>query len=214
MTIYGHKFKSIFDNENEIRIAKREWALSLKGYSEQELVGAVNRCKEEFIWMPTISEFLSVMKKGFEDYGLPSAMLAYREACHHADHPRDHQWSHPAVYFAGRATDWYRLRCEEKSQVFGDFEFNYRKICQRVLAGEALEVPLAKGLPDKSSNTLAAFIQSWGEENKVTPEQAATLLFYLQKLKGSPVREHFKQRSEERLKEWGLALELPEDYQP
>ena len=212
MTIYGHKFKSVFENEGEIRIAKREWALSLRDYTEQELVLAVTRCKEDFVWMPTISEFLSVLKKGFEDFGLPSALKAYHEACYHADRPRDHNWSHAAVYVAGRETDWFRLRGEEKSQVYSDFEFNYRKICQRVLAGESLEVPLPKGLPDKSSNTLAEFIQQWGEDNPVTPEQAATLLYYLQKPKDSPVRAHFKQRAEERLVEWGLQLELPDDY--
>ncbi len=212
MTIYGHKFKSVFENETEIRIAKREWALSLRDYTEQELVHAVNRCKEEFVWMPTISEFLSVLKKGFEDFGLPTALAAYQEACLHGDHPRNHQWSHPAIYFAGRATDWFRLRSEEKSQVFADFEFNYRKLCQRVLAGETLEVPLPKGLPDRSSSTLAAFIQRWGEENPVTPEQAATLLYYLQKPRGSSVRLHFKAQAEKRLKDWGLQLDLPEDY--
>ncbi len=212
MTIYGHKFKSVFDNENEIRIAKREWALSLRDYTEQELVAAVDRCKEEYVWMPTISEFLAVLKKGMDDLGLPSALKAYREACEYSDDPRNHDWSHPAVYFAGRESDWFRLRTEEKSRVFGDFEANYRRICQRVLAGEKLEVPLPKGLPDKSSNTLATFIQQWGEANNVTPEQAATLLFYLQKPKGSPVRAHFKAHAEERLKAWGLTLELPEDY--
>ncbi|MCW9050767.1 MAG: replication protein P [Motiliproteus sp.] len=209
MTIYGHKFKSTFENENEIRIAKREWALSLRDYSEQELVHAVNRCKEEFVWMPTVSEFLSVLKKGFEDYGLPTSRQAYEEVCMHADHPRKHTWSHPAVYFAGRETDWFRLRSEEKSQVFTDFKFNYRKLCQRVLAGEDLQVPMAKGLPDKSSNTQADLIKTWGEENQVTPEQAATLLFYLQKPKDSSVRAHFKARSEQLLKEWGVKAQLP-----
>jgi hypothetical protein len=34
MTIYGHKFKSAFDDDKEIIIAKREWALSLAGYEE------------------------------------------------------------------------------------------------------------------------------------------------------------------------------------
>ncbi len=212
MTIYGHKFKSTFENENEIRIAKREWALSLRDYNEQELVAAVNRCKEVFVWMPTVSEFLSILKKGFEDYGLASSLAAYHEACMHADHPRKHKWSHAAVYFAGRETDWFRLRTEEKSEVLADFEFNYRKLCQRVIAGEELEIPLPKGLPNKSHDTLAEFIQTWGKDNKVTAEQAATLLFYLQKPKGSSVRSHFKTHAEKLASDWGLNLELPEDY--
>nr|WP_207063758.1 replication protein P [Motiliproteus sp. SC1-56] len=212
MTIYGHKFKSAFQSEEEIRIAKREWALSLRGFSEQELVTAVNRAKEEFVWMPTVAEFLSLLRKDLQAYGLPGALNAYQEACRYADHPLQHDWSHPAVYFAGRETEWFRLRTEEKYRVFPDFELNYRRLCERVIAGEELDVPLPKGLPDRSSNTLACFINDWGKEHELSDEQAATLLYYLFKPKGSPVRAHFKQISEQRLKEWGLTLSLPEDY--
>jgi len=212
MTIYGHKFKSTFQSEDEIRIAKREWALSLQGFSEAELVLAVNRSKESFVWMPTVAEFLSLLRRDYESYGLPNTLAAYREACLAADHPRQHAWSHAAVYHAGRATDWFRLRTEEKSQVFRDFEHNYRTLCQRVVKGESLEVPVPMALPDKSSNTLAEFIQAWGEAQQVAPEQAATLLYYLSKPKGSPVRAHFRQQAETRMQAWGLALSLPDDY--
>tara|TARA_R110002167_G_scaffold29645_9_gene98884 strand:- start:56 stop:721 length:666 start_codon:yes stop_codon:yes gene_type:complete len=211
MTIYGHKFKSVFQSEDEIRIAKREWALSLRGYTEQEMVPAIDRCKEQFVWMPTIAEFLGLLRKNLQDYGLPSALSAYQEACLHADHPRERKWSHPAVYFSGRATDWFRLRTEDKQDVFPDFEFNYRQFCQRVIDGEDLSVPVPKGLPDQSSNTLALFVQRWGEQQRITPQQAATLLYYLEKPKGSSVRAHFKQHSETRASQWGLVLELPDD---
>nr|WP_210396969.1 replication protein P [Motiliproteus sediminis] len=212
MTIYGHKFKSAFQSEDEIRIAKREWALSLQGYSEAELVLAVNRSKESFIWMPTVAEFLSLLRRDYESFGLPSTLEAYREACFAADHPRDRDWSHPAVYHAGRATDWFRLRTEEKSQVFRDFEHYYRTLCQRVVNGESLDLPVPMALPDKSSNTLSEFITRWGEEQGITPEQAATLLFYLSKPKGSPVRAHFRQQAQTRMEHWGLDLQLPDDY--
>lgn len=213
MTIYGHKLKSVFESEDEIRIAKREWALSLGGYSEQQLVQAVNRCKEEFVWMPTISEFLSLLRVRPEELGLPSEQAAYLEACEFADDPLAHEWRHPAVYFAGKATDWYRLRTEDKDQVFSDFQFNYRQLCQRVIEGESLEVPVPRGLPNKQSNTLAAFINEWSADQGVTPEQAATLLFYLTKPRHSPVRAHFKAHAQQQAEDWGLAVELPEDYQ-
>ncbi len=57
MAIYGHKFKSCFETQDEIRIAKREWALSIAGISESVLVRAVDQCKGSLAWMPTISEF-------------------------------------------------------------------------------------------------------------------------------------------------------------
>lgn len=213
MTIYGHKFKSAFQSEDEIRIAKREWALSLQGYSEAELVLAVNRCKESYVWMPAIAEFLSLLRRDYESYGLPTTLEAYREACLAADRPRQHAWSHAAVYHAGRATDWFRLRTEEKSQVFRDFEYNYRTLCQRVVNGESLDVPLPLALPDKSSNTLAEFIQAWGKAQGVTEPQAATLLYYLSKPAGSPVREHFRRQAEAQMQQWGLQLTLPDQVE-
>ncbi len=61
MTIYGHKFKSAFDDDKEIIIAKREWALSLAGYEEDVLVLALEQTKRQYSWMPSIAEFLQLM---------------------------------------------------------------------------------------------------------------------------------------------------------
>ncbi len=213
MTIYGHKFKSVFQSEDEIRIAKREWALSLRAFSEQELVRAVDRCKEEFVWMPTIAEFLKLLRLDFEAFGLPATLTAYEEACRFADHPREHHWRHPAVYFAGRETQWFRLRSEEKRQVFGDFEHNYAELCRRVVQGEDLAIPLPKGLPDRSDNTRVDFVREWGEKNGVPPEQAATLLYYLSKPKGA-VRSQLRSVAQERARKWGLEVLLPEEAAP
>lgn len=208
MTIYGHKFKSAFDSEDEIRIAKREWALSLRDYSEPQLVQAVNRCKETFVWMPSISEFISVLRESLSAYGLPAAADAYEEACLYADHPRQHRWSHPAVYHAGRKTDWFRLRTEDKPEVYPDFVLHYEQFCQRVAEGESFEVPSPIALPDQSSSNLAQFINQWAEQQGVTPAQAATLLYYLSKPQG-PVRDDLRFRATQQAKDWGLELELP-----
>ena len=94
MAIYGHKFKSCFETQDEIRIAKREWALSMQGYSEAELVSAINRCKETLAWMPTISEFITILNEQSGDFGLPPAKIAYEEVCRYADHPTRHHWTH------------------------------------------------------------------------------------------------------------------------
>lgn len=213
MAIYGHKFKSCFETQDEIRIAKREWALSLRGYGEAELVAAIDRCKETLAWMPTISEFLSILNEQSGDFGLPAAKQAYIEACMNADHPSRHHWTHDAIYHAGKATGWFRLRSEDEVQVFPDFRYNYQVLCRRVRDGEDLTVTVPVALEDKSDNTLVAFIQRWGEENQLTPEQASTLLFYLTKPAGTDVRERFRQASQQRAESWGLEIQLPDDYQ-
>ena len=52
---------------------------------------------------------LECCQQGLSDLGLPSARDAYMEACR-APSPRAAQaWSHPAVYLAGRDSDWFFL---------------------------------------------------------------------------------------------------------
>lgn len=211
MAIYGHKFKSCFETQDEIRIAKREWALSLGGYTEQELVAAIDYCKEHSAWMPTISEFLKVLRNLTGDLGLPIAKHAYEEACLNAEHASKHNWTHPAIYFAGKATGWFRLRTEDEVDVFPDFRYNYDVICRRVRAGEELTMPVAVALPDKSDTSLFTFIQSWGEENNLKPEVASKWLFYLTKPKGSEVRKRFQKLAQ--VEANAMGIQLPDDYQ-
>lgn len=213
MAIYGHKFKSCFETEEEIRIAKREWALSLEGYSEAELVAAVDRCKETLAWMPAIAEFLALLSQVRGGDGLPSAREAYVEACLHADHPLEHGWSHDAVYRAGRETGWFALRSEEETLVFPRFRYVYEQLCQRVRAGETLEgvVPAKQALADQRDTSTALFIQEYGRQQGLEPELAATLLYYLTLPQGSRTRERFRQRAQAQVDALGLGIELPTD---
>ncbi len=213
MAIYGHKFKSCFESENEIRLAKREWALSLSGYSEAELVAAINRCKETLAWMPTVSEFIAILNDLNGDYGLPAVRTAYIEACMNADKPSAHHWSHRAIYHAGRATGWFRLRSEEERQVLPDFRYNYEVICRRVRAGEELDEPVPVALENKSDDTLAAFIRQWSESQSVDEVTATKLLYFMTKPKGSRTRAKFKALAQKQLLELKLPISLPDDYQ-
>lgn len=211
MAIYGHKFKSCFETQDEIRIAKREWALSLGGYTEKELVAAIDYCKENSAWMPTISEFIKVLRNLTGDFGLPIAKYAYEEACNFSESASHHEWTHPAVYHAGKATGWFRLRTEDAVDVYPDFRYNYDVICRRIRSGERLDNPVPVALPDKSDDSLFAFIQSWGAEHQLKPEVASKWLFYLTKPKGSKVRERFKARAQVDANAMGITL--PDDYQ-
>ncbi|WP_235009129.1 replication protein P [Marinobacterium lutimaris] len=211
MAIYGHKFKSCFETEQEIRIAKREWALSLRGYGERELVAAVNRCKETLAWMPTISEFLAIIRDLDGDFGLPPLRDAYTEACMFADHPRAHDWSHPAVYLAGRNTGWFELRSEDEPEVLPKFSYHYDVLCRRVRQGEELELPVVPAIENKQDGTLARFMLSFGEKQGLPPEEACSLLYYLTLPKGSAVRKRLKAQAQEKLDKQGKEIQLPDE---
>ncbi|MET3998611.1 replication protein P [Marinobacterium sp. MBR-109] len=211
MAIYGHKFKSCFETEDELRIAKREWALSLRGYGESELVAAVNRCKETLAWMPTISEFLALLREISGDHGLPGMRDAYIEACMHAEHPLEHPWSHPAVYHAGRETGWFRLRSEEERQVLPAFSYQYDVMCRRVREGESLEQPVPVAIENKQANTVADFIQRFTAEHDLEPEEGATLLYYLTLPRGSKIRQRMQQQSQQKLDQRAAGITLPDE---
>jgi hypothetical protein len=211
MAIYGHKFKSRFESEEELRFTKREWALSLRGYSENEVMAAVERCKAIKAWMPEIAEFLDILHEVNGDHGLPGMRDAYIEACMHAEHPLAHQWSHPAVYHAGRETGWFRLRSEEEQQVLPAFGYQYDVMCRRVREGESLQQPVPKAIENKQANTVADFIQRFTAAHELEPEEGATLLFYLTLPCGSRIRKRLQQQSQQKLDQRSAGITLPDE---
>jgi len=210
MAIYGHKFKSSFETESEMRIAKREWALSLGDYSEAELVAAVSLAKETLAWAPSIAEFIQILQQLDDAFGFPHVQQAYREACFHALKPSSHNWSHPVVYHAGRDTGWFELRSEEEKHSFPQFRYSYEIICRRFRQGEILEQPIPVAIEDKQATTLFTFINQWAVEQNLTPEQGSSLLYYMTKAKGTKARANFKAKSQQKVDKLGLQLQLPE----
>lgn len=213
MAIYGHKFKSCFETQDEIRIAKREWALSLAAFSEAQLVAAVDRCKETLAWMPTISEFLKILETIGAGDGVPGARQAYLEACRYADQPTRHEWSHPVVYHAGRAAEWFRLRSEEERVVFPIFSYHYEMVVRRFRQGELLDQPHPQAITDNRDATLYAFIREWSQSQSISEEQATSLLYYLTKPEGSRARASYKKKAEQKISEMDLKITLPDSFE-
>jgi hypothetical protein len=195
MTIYGHKFKSAFDDDKEIIIAKREWALSLAGYEEDVLVLAIEQAKRQYSWMPSIAEFLQLMDQCQESFGLAPKEQAYAEACRHATAPSHHPWSHAAVYHAGRATGWFELKSLPRQATQGRFNQHYKTLCQRVLAGENLDQVKTSALSAPNNDNLFALIDQWARQMDVTPELAQSALYFLHLPKHSPLRKNLYLRS-------------------
>ena len=205
MTIYGHKFKSAFDDDKEIIIAKREWALSLAGYEEDVLVLAIEQTKRQYSWMPSIAEFLQLMDQCQQSFGLATAEQAYAEACRHATAPSHHPWSHAAVYHAGRATGWFELKSLTRQATQGRFNQHYKSLCQRVLAGENLDQVQTPALAAPNNDNLFALIDQWAKQLDLAPEVAQSVLYYLHLPNQSPLRQQLYKRS----KAVYLTLSLP-----
>jgi hypothetical protein len=213
MAIYGHRFKSCFETQEEIVIAKREWALSIDSYTEAQLVKAVDRCKETLAWMPTISEFLSILEDLGAGDGVPAVRAAYLEACQQAHRPSQHAWSHPTVYHAGKETGWFMLKSEEEKDTWPLFRYHFNAVARRFRNGESLDIPSPKGITDNRDATLFEFIQSWSKTQPVSEEQASSLLYYLTKPEGTRARALFRQKAEEEVARLGVDIQLPDSVE-
>lgn len=73
--------------------------------------------------------------------GLPDAHAAYREACLAPEPKQTARWSHAAVFHAGREAGWFYLASTPEAKAFAVFEKRYRAVCDRIVAGEVLQLP-------------------------------------------------------------------------
>ena len=82
--------------------------------------------------------------------GLPAPRKAYLEVCNKASPKAAQQWSHPAVYAAGRDCGWHFLANTGENKAFVQFADIYQQYCERVLAGEVFQVEPPEALPETS----------------------------------------------------------------
>ena len=125
---------------------------------EQILKGAKHAI-EHSEYLPTLNRMLESCQQGLSDIGLPTPHDAYLEACR-APSPKSAQaWSHPAVYLAGRDSDWYFLANNTERATWPVFRDHYQRYCAAVLRGEQLEVPAPEALEHGQSTPLSTDAQ-------------------------------------------------------
>ena len=143
--IFGRRWTSTYPNVKSVELAKREWNEPISQLTMQELKRGVDYCKSHCEWPPALAEFLRYCR---EDNTLPTANQAFLEACHSAG---NHTWSHPVVYHAAKDVGLFNLRTQSEKQTKPQFERAYEIFRRRLMAGEQLDVPVPKALPESSS---------------------------------------------------------------
>ncbi|MGB0503109.1 MAG: replication protein P [Thalassolituus sp.] len=142
---YHNQFLKAFPDLDTMNMAKRLWMRLLSDYSGEVIMRAAEKAVKESSWLPNVHEVLARCDIS-EVLGLPSAHAAYVEACRAPSPKKEFQWSHPAVYFAGRATDWFFIANETEQKAFPVFKRNYDLLLQRVQAGDKIEIDLPPAL--------------------------------------------------------------------
>jgi hypothetical protein len=148
---YGLVHFSLNDSDYEI------WRAACTDLTPEALLAGATAAKD-FVGFFNIGEYRALCKVQND---LPEAYSAYAEACNAGTPKEAHPWSHPAVYWAGKAAGWSFLREASTSIAFPRWKGIYAEICRRVNAGEALDVPVVEQLelkqPEPSTRGQAGY---------------------------------------------------------
>lgn len=131
------------------------WLESLSDYPVEHILRGARHAIENSEYLPTLNRMLECCQQGMADLGLPPAHDAYVEACRAASPKSAQAWSHPAVYLAGRDSDWFFLANNTERTSWPVFKAHYDQYCARVLRGETLSVPAPAALEKKPSMPLS-----------------------------------------------------------
>ena len=128
-------------------LAKRLWLSHLSDFTAEQILAAARQATHESEYLPTVRGVLKYLED-FRNLGLPDARDAYREACLAPAPKAEQAWSHPAVYWAGVASDWFFIASNSERIAWPVFEKHYRALCERVAQGEQLQLPALPALPE------------------------------------------------------------------
>ncbi len=134
---------------------KKLWLESLTQFSPEGIRQGARRVIETSEYLPTLNRMIRACQGDPASYGLPDAHSAYVEACRAPSPKAAQRWSHPAVYHAGAASDWFFLVSSPEKVAFPVFERHYKRLCEQVMAGETLPKPQVPALPEHTETPLS-----------------------------------------------------------
>ncbi|MDG1693258.1 MAG: hypothetical protein P8I13_00130 [Porticoccaceae bacterium] len=146
---YHNQYFSAFgDNTKSENLAKNLWLNKLSQFSAETICGAAEKIIADNDYLPTLHKMLEACRQVGMPKGLPNPRNAYIEACNKPSPKLSQDWSHAAVYLAGRDCGWHTLGNEVERKAFPLFNECYRQYCDRALSGEELAIDPPKELPE------------------------------------------------------------------
>ena len=152
---YHNQFHRAFSDAAQLTMAKQLWLHALCDLPPARLRAGVRRAIKQSEFLPNVHTLRRFCQPTASELGAPDVRSAYIEACRAPSPKQAQRWSHPIVYHAGRASDWHFLAGTPESIALPVFKRNYELLLQRLLDGEALELPIAKALPESIEQPLS-----------------------------------------------------------
>ncbi len=152
---YHNQYYAGFSDLDLLNSAKRLWLSSLSQFAPETILRGARKVIEESEYLPTLNRMIRACQGDPEKFGLIDAHRAYVEACRAPSPKAAYAWSHPAIYHAGCASDWFFLSSNAEKVAFPIFERHYLKLCERVMNGEELPAPSVLALPQTIETPLS-----------------------------------------------------------
>ena len=150
---YHNQYFRAYANEKDLATAQRLWFDALKAFSPETVLGAAKNVIKSSEFLPTLHTMIKHCE-ALAHSGLPDAHAAYLEACRAASPKAEQDWSHLAVYYAGKASDWFFLANTEEQRAFPVFKEKYEQICAELIAGRQLQRPILERIARGQQNPL------------------------------------------------------------
>ena len=144
---YHNQYYKAYNDDSVLAQIKKLWLESLVQFEPQTILRGARKVIEESEYLPTLNRMIRACQGNPETFGLSDAHIAYIEACRAPSPKAAYAWSHPAVYHAGVASDWFFLANNSEKVAFPIFERHYKYLCEKVMSGHELTLPNAPALP-------------------------------------------------------------------
>ncbi len=152
---YHNQYYKAYSDTQVLNQIKKLWLESLRQFAPSTILRGAKKVIEESEYLPTLNRMMRACQGDPGEYGLPDAHTAYLEACRAPSPKAAHSWSHPAIYHAGLASDWFFLTSNSEKVAFPVFERHYLRLCEKVMSGVELPSPSAPALPETIETPLS-----------------------------------------------------------
>ncbi len=152
---YHNQYFAAYQDNSQIQQVKKLWLESLCDYPVEQILRGAKHAIENNEYLPTLNRMHECCQQGLAKYGLPAVHDAYLEACK-APSPKSAQnWSHPAVYLAGKDSGWFFLANNIERISWPVYRDHYQQYCARVIRGENLDIPAPAALEQHHGEVLS-----------------------------------------------------------
>ena len=138
---YHNQYYAAWSDAEQVKQIKRLWLEALAAYPTAVILRAAQHAIENSDYLPTLNKMIDACRFCLTDLGLPTPYDAYREACLAPSPKVEAPWRHPAVYLAGRDTDWFVLATEPEAKTWPMYRGHYERWASRAAQGEILQGP-------------------------------------------------------------------------